>query len=611
MVIPDLVLFVNGIPLVVMEAKSPTLMDVWKTQAVRQLRRYQEAEPQWVGAGAPALFHYNLLCVAHCGAAAVFSTLYAPENAYSEWKSVLPCTEQEVRDRFGAEPKGQAVLIVGLLSPRTLLDILRDYVVYELDNGRLIKKLPRYQQYRAVTAAMKRVTEGRRPEERGGVVWHTQGSGKSLTMLWLATKLRREPGLNNPTIVVVTDRKQLDDQIARTFERCGFPTPEQANSGSDLRRLLTSSTGRTVMTTIQKFEEVLAAPGGEPESLNLADNIVVMVDEAHRTQYGQLGARLSQALPNAVLVGFTGTPIDKSFRRSTMRRFGPLIDAYTIRESVQDGATVRIFYEARLPDLAIQGAETLDKLFDTLFSDETEAQREGIKKRYANRETVAGAERRIQMIALDIAEHFKTKVKPNGFKAQVVAPSRLAAVRYAKYLNDFHVRAYPIITTSANDGIEFKEAMELNQDQVTNSFKLPDGEPEVLVVVDMLLTGFDAPVEQVLYLDRGLQEHGLLQAVARVNRPFTHEHEGVPTEKRLRPGGGLLRCVAQSGGRAASLRPFGCRWHHAGTGWGPHGSARSGYGGGGSPLQGARSGRRLGLHRRIRSRCEHGRPLQG
>ena len=531
MVIPDLVLFVNGIPLVVMEAKSPTLMDVWKTQAVRQLRRYQEAEPQWTGAGAPALFHYNLLCVAHCGAGAVFSTLYAPENVYSEWKSVLPYSEQEVRQRFGVEPQGQAQLIVGLLSPVTLLDILRDYVVYELDNGKLIKKLPRYQQYRAVTSAMTRVTGGKRPEERGGVVWHTQGSGKSLTMLWLATKLRREPGLNNPTIVVVTDRKQLDDQISRTFERCGFPAPEQANSGRDLRRLLTSSTGRTVMTTIQKFEEVLATPEDELDALNPADNIVVMVDEAHRTQYGQLGARLSQALPNAVLVGFTGTPIDKSFRRSTMRRFGPLIDAYTIRESVQDGATVRIFYEARLPDLAIQGAETLDNLFDTLFSDETAAQREEIKKRYANRETVAGAERRIQMIALDIADHFKTKVKPNGFKAQVVAPSRLAAIRYAKYLNDFHVRAYPIITTSANDGIEFKEAMELNQDQVTNSFKLPDGEPEVLVVVDMLLTGFDAPVEQVLYLDRGLQEHGLLQAVARVNRPFHHEQEGVATEK--------------------------------------------------------------------------------
>ena len=530
-VIPDLVLFVNGIPLVVMEAKSPTWMEVWKTQAVRQLRRYQEAEPQWSGAGAPALFHYNLLCVAHCGAAAAFSSLYAPENVYSEWKSVLPHTEQEVRDRFGEEPKGQAQLIVGLLSPATLLDILRDYVVYELDSGKVIKKLPRYQQYRAVSAAMKRLTEGRRAEERGGVVWHTQGSGKSLTMLWLATKLRREPALNNPTIVVVTDRKQLDKQISDTFRGCGFPAPEQASSGSDLRRLLTSNTGRTVMTTIQKFGEVLEAPDGELDVLNPTANIVIMVDEAHRTQYGQLGARLTKALPNAVLVGFTGTPIDKSFRLSTMRRFGPLIDSYTIRQSVDDGATVEIMYEARLPDLAIQGADTLDKLFDTLFSEETDEQKEQIKKRYANRDAVAVAERRIQMIALDIADHFKTKVRPNGFKAQVVAPSRLAAMRYARHLNDFHVRAYPIITTSPNDGVDFKVAMELNQDQVTNDFKNPDGEPEVLVVVDMLLTGFDAPVEQVLYLDRGLQEHGLLQAVARVNRPFSHEHDGVSTEK--------------------------------------------------------------------------------
>ena len=511
-VIPDLVLFVNGIPLVVMEAKSPTLMDVWKNQAVRQLRRYQEAESQWSGAGAPALFHYNLLCVAHCGASAAFSSLRAPENVYSEWKSMLPYTEQEVRDRFGEEPQGQAQLIVGLLSPATLLDILRDYVVYELDSGKLIKKLPRYQQYRAVGAAMKRLTEGKRPEERGGVVWHTQGSGKSLTMLWLATKLRREPASNNPTIVVLTDRKQLDDQISRTFERCGFPAPEQATSGNDLRRLLTSSTGRTVMTTIQKFEEVLAAPDGELDTLNPADNIIIMVDEAHRTQYGLLGATLSKALPNAALVGFTGTPIDRSFRHSTMRRFGPLIDAYTIRQSVEDKATVEIMYEARLPDLAIQGADTLDKLFDTLFSEETDEQKEQIKRRYANRDAVAGAERRIQMIALDIADHFKTRVRPNGFKAQVVAPSRLAAMRYARRLNDFHVRAYAIITTTPNDGVEFKEAMELNQDQVTNDFKNPDGEPEVLVVVDMLLTGFDAPVEQVLYLDRGLQEHGLLQS---------------------------------------------------------------------------------------------------
>ena len=227
MVIPDLVLFVNGIPLVVMEAKSPSLLDVWKSQAVRQLCRYQEAGPEWHGSGAPELFHYNLLCVAHCGAAAAYATLSAPENAYFEWKSVLPYTEDEVRQRFGVEPQGQAQLIVGLLSPATLLDVLRDYVVYEPERGRLVKKLPRYQQYRAVRAALGRLLSGLKPEERGGVVWHTQGSGKSLTMLWLATKVRRESRLADATIVVVTDRRQLDQQIANTFERCGFPAPER------------------------------------------------------------------------------------------------------------------------------------------------------------------------------------------------------------------------------------------------------------------------------------------------------------------------------------------------------------------------------------------------
>ena len=529
---PDLVLFVNGIPMVVMEAKSPSLLEVWKSQAVRQLRRYQEAGPEWHGAGAPELFHYNFLCVAHCGAAAAYATLGAPENVYMEWKSVRPYSEDEVRQRFGVEPQGQAQLIVGLLSPSTLLDVLRDYVVYEPERGRLIKKLPRYQQYRAVGTALERIRTGHKPEERGGVVWHTQGSGKSLTMLWVATKLRREPRLGNPTIVVVTDRRQLDKQIANTFERCGFPAPEQASSTRHLHQLLTTGAGRTVMTTIQKFEDALTTPTGSLEVLNPSENVIVMVDEAHRTQYGTLGALMSRALPNATLIGFTGTPIDKGFRRSTMRRFGALIDSYTIPQSVADGATVPIFYEARLPELAIEGPETLDRLFDAMFGDEPDEVQEQIRRRYANKETVAEAEQRIQMIALDIAEHFKSKVRPNGFKAQMVTPSRAAALRYAEHLKSFGISAYPIITSSHNDGPEFKVARDIDQEQITNAFVDPEGEPEVLVVVDMLLTGFDAPPEQVLYLDRSIQEHGLLQAIARVNRRFSHEHDGVLTEKK-------------------------------------------------------------------------------
>ena len=552
MVIPDLVLFVNGIPLVVMEAKSPSLTDVWKAQAVRQLRRYQEADPVGHGAGAPELFHYNLLCVAHCGGAAVYAALGAPETAYFQWKSVLPYTEDQVRQRFGVEPQGQAQLIVGLLAPATLLDVLRDYVVYEPERGRLVKKLPRYQQHRAVRAAMERIRSVLKPAERGGVVWHTQGSGKSLTMLWLATKLRRDPRHAAATIVVVTDRTQLDRQIANTFERCGFPAPERMERSRpepaerlarrraerpgrrdplDLQSALRQGGGRTVMTTIQKFEEALTSPEGEFDVLNASENVIVMVDEAHRTQYGMLGARMSRALPNATLLGFTGTPIDKGFQRSTMGRFGPLIDSYTIPESVADGATVPIHYEARLPDLAIEGAETLDRLYDAMFGNEPPEVQAQIRRRYANKETVAEAEQRIEMIALDIAQHFERRVRPNGFKAQVVAPSRAAALRYAQHLNSFGVRAYPIITAAPGDGPEFNVARELDQQQAVSAFVDPEGEPEVLVVVDMLLTGFDAPVEQALYLDRALREHTLLQAIARVNRRFSHTHDGVHTEK--------------------------------------------------------------------------------
>ena len=286
LVIPDLVLFVNGIPLVVMEAKSPSLMGVWKSQAVRQLRRYQEAGPEWHGRGSPELFHYNLLCVAHCGAAAAYSTLGAPEDAYFEWKSVLPYTNDEVKRKFAVEPQGQAQLIVGMLAPATLLDILRDYVVYEPERGRVVKKVPRYQQYRAVRAAVSRILTGEKPNDRGGVVWHTQGSGKSLTMLWLATKARRNPRLANSTIVTVTDRTQLDNQISNTFRRCGFPAPEQIGRSKpepeevrlrrrarspnqvdpvDLQTALQRGGGRTFMTTIQKFEEALETPDGSPE----------------------------------------------------------------------------------------------------------------------------------------------------------------------------------------------------------------------------------------------------------------------------------------------------------------------------------------------------------
>ncbi len=536
-VVPDLVLFVNGIPLVVMEAKRPDLL--WRREeAVKQLRRYQEADLNFRGRGAPELFHYNLLCVAHSGAEASYAGLYAPEIDYFEWKSIHPFHEDEVRSRFGVEPRGQAQLIIGLLSPSVLLDILRDYVVYEHRGGKLVKKLPRYQQYRAVREALGRIRRGGSPQERGGIVWHTQGSGKSLTMLWLATKLRRSArlgDLDNPAILIITDRTQLDRQITDTFNRCGFSAPEQAKSTRDLRRLLTSGVGRTVMTTIQKFEEVLQEDDGRAEALNPAANVVVMVDEAHRTQYGILAARMSQALPNAVLIGFTGTPIDKGFERSTRRRFGELIDSYTIPQSVADGATVPIRYELRKPELSVVGPDALDRLFNRLFGDLTDDEQAQIRRRYANRESLAEAERRIQMIAEDIAGHFIDHIRPNRFRGQVVAPSRAAALQYARHLRDFGIpETYPIITVTPGDGAEYNQVRDLNQEQLVKAFVEDEdgpGVPEILVVVDKLRTGFDAPREQVLYLDKGVREHDLLQTIARVNRRFSHHADGVSTEK--------------------------------------------------------------------------------
>ena len=536
-VVPDLVLFVNGIPLVVMEAKRPDLL-WWRKEAVEQLHRYQENGVKWRGRGVPELFHYNLLCVAHSGAEAVYAGLYAPETDYFEWKSTHPFHEEEVRGRFGVEPRGQARLIIGLLSPSVLLDILRDYVVYEHRGGKLVKKLPRYQQYRAVREALGRIRRGGTPQERGGIVWHTQGSGKSLTMLWLATKLRRSArlgDLDNPAILIITDRTQLDRQITDTFNRCGFPAPEQAKSTRDLRRLLTSGVGRTVMTTVQKFEEVLQEDDGWAEALNPSANVVVMVDEAHRTQYGILAARMSQALPNAALIGFTGTPIDKGFERSTRRRFGELIDSYTIPESVADGATVPIRYELRKPELSVIGPDAMDRLFNRLFGHLTDDQQAQIRRRYANRESLAEAEQRIQMIAEDIAGHFIERIRPNRFRGQVVAPSRAAALQYARHLRDFGIpETYPIITVTPDDGAEYDRVRELNQEQLVKSFVDDEdgpGVPEILVVVDKLRTGFDAPREQVLYLDKAVKEHDLLQTIARVNRRYSHEADGVSTEK--------------------------------------------------------------------------------
>ena len=528
-VIPDVVVFANGLPLAVIECKSPTTGDGWKAEAVKQLRRYQEADTRWKDQGAPRLFEAAQVLVGTCGECAVYGTVGTPERFFLEWKEPYPLSVEQLGERLGRAPTPQDVLLYGLLEPRSLLDIVRNFVAFEVDGGRTVRKLTRYRQFIAVNEAMRRIRTARPPSARGGIVWHTQGSGKSLTMLWLALKLRRDEAQQQPAVVIVTDRTKLDRQIAGVFQACGFPNPERADSVRGLRRILEHPTGRTVMTTIQKFQEITGAVGATQRAavhptLSEAPNIFVMVDEAHRTQYRSLAANMRQALPNACFLGFTGTPIDKK-DRSTLRTFGPYIDTYTIEQAVQDRATVPIFYESRLPELQIIG-QTLDQVFDRVFADRSEDERFAIKQRFATEQAIAGAPRRIEAICLDLIEHFTKFIAPNRFKAQVVATSRHAAVTYKETLDRLNGPESALIMSAGHNDEARLARWHLRkdeQDQAIERFKDRNERLSVLVVCDMLLTGFDAPVEQVMYLDAPLKEHTLLQAIARVNRPLGDE----------------------------------------------------------------------------------------
>jgi len=514
----DIALFVNGLLLGVIECKAPTLGEKWFEEAMKSLNRYQEAEDQYVDLGAPRAFEtVQVIAALASSAGARLGTILTPARHYSEWRQPYPLKPEALEKKLKRIPTPQDKLIAGALSPEALLDLTANLVAFENDRGRTIKKIARYQQFIAVNRALQRIRTAPDPAGRGGVIWHTQGSGKSLTMLWLAVKLRRPSlGLGNPTIVVVTDRVDLDEQIEGTFNRCGFPNPHRAKSVRDLRDRLASGTGLTIMTTIQKFQDVAQGRGGV---LNEAQNLFVLVDEAHRTQYKALAANMRKSLPNACFLGFTGTPIDKQ-DRSTPRVFGPYIHTYTIQQSVEDRATVPIYYEGRLPDLRVEG-ETLDAIFDRVFKDRSDKERAAIRNKFATLEAIAAAPQRIERICTDLIKHYEEFIQPNGFKAQVVACSRDAAATYFATLERLNAPpAAILISASHNDPAHLAKhhLSKLDQRRIIDRFKNPADPLAILVVCDMLLTGFDAEVEQVMYLDSPLKEHTLLQAIARVNR---------------------------------------------------------------------------------------------
>lgn len=524
----DIVCFVNGMPLAVVECKSPTVGEKWFDEAMKSLGRYQEAEllgatrgsavqidDTYHGQGAPRAFETVQVLAGLAGAVgARMATVLTPALHYGEWRE--PVLNADCKVRIADLRTPQDKLIASALSPRALLDLTANFVVFEPEGGRRVKKLAHYQQFIAVNRALDRIRKAANPAARGGVVWHTQGSGKSLTMLWLAVKLHRTIALENPTLIVVTDRTDLDSQIHDTFERCGFPNPQGAKSVRHLRQLLRAGAGLTIMTTIQKFQD---ATIGRHPTLSEASNIFALVDEAHRTQYKALAANMRKALPNACFLGFTGTPIDRN-DRSTPRVFGPYIHTYTIQQAVEDGATVPIYYESRLPELRVEG-ETIDAVFERVFADRNEKERTAIKNKYATLEAIAAAPRRIERICLNLVDHFEKYIKPNGFKAQVVACTRDAAVTYIETLERLGAPDAALIMSGSHQDEERLARHHTSKEQkrgLIERFKNENDPLKILVVCDMLLTGFDAPVEQVMYLDSPLREHTLLQAIARVNR---------------------------------------------------------------------------------------------
>lgn len=373
-------------------------------------------------------------------------------------------------------------MIAGMLSKSHLLDMLKNFVIYETVNNRKIKKLAKHQQYRAVTKAINKLDLTQNISDKGGIIWHTQGSGKSLSMLWLATQIMYRFG--NPPIVIVTDRKQLDEQIHGTFKACGFPDPTAAKSRSHLQQLLRNPQGKTIMTTIQKF-------GSQDSHVQTKQKVIVLVDEAHRTQYKFNAQAMRSAMPNAVFFAFSGTPIDKK-NRSTYRVFGPLLDKYSFEESKQDGATLKILYEGRMPDLYVEGdGNTIDIIFERVFVDLDQDTKLRLKKEHVTREKIAEAPARIRKICLDLIEHYTKHIEPNGYKGIIVASSREAAVTYKRELDKLYAPKSKIIMTShlgekGGDWDEYHLTPEQREDEAER-FKSPEDETKLLIVVDMLL----------------------------------------------------------------------------------------------------------------------------
>ena len=425
-IFPDIVLFVNGLPVVLIECKSPRVKDAIP-EAIDQILRYSEQRGAQ-GEGNAQLFHFNQFVVATCRQEAKFGTITTHiEKHFYRWADPYPRTLNDLEHGSGS-PNDQQRLVAGMMDKDNLLNLIRTFTLFSTnDKGQTIKIVGRYQQFRAVKLAVKRLIEGTTPRERSGIIWHTQGSGKSLTMMFMVREMYRHPQLANWKVVFVTDRTQLENQLSETSQSIGF-TVKPANSVPELKQLLSTDTSDLVMGMIHKFREVDLEETFP--RLNDSTDILVMTDEAHRSQYRRLGANLDKAIPNAAKIAYTGTPIDK-----TEQVFGDYIDKYTMRQSINDGVTLEIIYEGRTHNAEVSDQEGMDKMFVDVFSDYTLPQRLEFLG-YGTRDAYLEAEPTIEAKAKDMVDHYLKHVFPNGYKAQIVATSREAAVRYKNHIDN-------------------------------------------------------------------------------------------------------------------------------------------------------------------------------
>ncbi|MCX5815972.1 MAG: HsdR family type I site-specific deoxyribonuclease [Proteobacteria bacterium] len=513
--IPDIVMFVNGIPLVVGETKTPVRPAIsWLDGAHDIHVIYENAVPQ--------LFVPNVLSFATEGKELFIGGVRTPLELWSPWR--LEDEKDEIHHFAGLQDVAKQ--ITHLLKPSTLLDILQYFTIYATNSKKKkIKVVCRYQHYEGANTIVERVKEGK---IKKGLIWHFQGSGKSLLMLFAAQKMRKQQELGNPTVIIVVDRVDLDTQITATFNTAEVPNMVTTDNIKELHDLLEKDTRKIIITMIHKFKD--AYP-----DMNKRENLIVMVDEAHRTQEGDLGRKMRNALPNAFLFGLTGTPINRA-DKNTFWAFGAeedkngYLSRYTFQDSIRDNATLPLHFEPRLPDYHID-KESLDIAFKEMANDLSEEDQNKLSQKAAQMAVFLKAPERVKTIVQDIVEHFQKHVEPEGFKAMIVTPDRYACVQYKEELDKLlsPESSIVVMSTSANDDFEFKQkfAMDRNQqEKVIEKYNNSDSPLNFLIVTAKLLTGFDSPILQTIYLDKSLKDHTLLQAICRTNRLFPNKTFG-------------------------------------------------------------------------------------